>query len=186
MVTGVSSSQSGYGSEAFRWKNGVMTGLGDLPGGAFWSNARDVSGNGLVIVGGAYSAAHSREAFRWTEGEGMVALGTLSGNSFAQAVSADGSVVVGWSAASYLGMEAFVWDAGHGMRRLSQVLSSLGLDLTDWRLASANDVSADGNTIVGSAFHTDGRREAYVARIPEPATLVLLALGALLATGRRR
>ena len=66
VVTGVSSSQSGYGSEAFRWKNGVMTGLGDLPGGAFWSNARDVSGNGLVIVGGAYSAAHSREAFRCT------------------------------------------------------------------------------------------------------------------------
>ena len=34
------------GQEAFRWTGGVMTGLGDLPGGSFSSKANDVSADG--------------------------------------------------------------------------------------------------------------------------------------------
>ena len=43
-------------------------------------------------------AVNGTEAFRWTEGSGMVGLGDLAGGSFysvANAVNADGSVVVG-------------------------------------------------------------------------------------------
>ena len=55
VVVGGSYSASGIG-EAFRWENGVMTGLGDLPGGS-WSWAHAVSADGLVVVGGGDSAS---------------------------------------------------------------------------------------------------------------------------------
>ncbi len=46
-------------SEAF------FMGLGDLPGGSFFSQAYAVSPDGSVVVGGSMSAA-GEEAFRWT------------------------------------------------------------------------------------------------------------------------
>jgi probable HAF family extracellular repeat protein len=78
-----------------------MVGLGDLPGGNFYSFAMDISADGSVVVGGSESGAGS-EVFRWTNAEGMVGLGNLPGgdNSYALGVSGDGSVVVG--SAGYL------------------------------------------------------------------------------------
>ena len=82
------------GSEAFRWEDGVMAGLGDLPGGNFSSAAFDVTGDGSVLVGQASSAASGSvfEAYRW-EGGVMAALGDLPGGDFdsrAYAISDDG------------------------------------------------------------------------------------------------
>ena len=73
------------------------------------------------------------------------------------------------------------------MRSLMNVLTSdLGLDLTGWTLREAWDVSDDGLTIVGWGDNPSGITEGWVAHIPEPATLPLLALSALLAARRRR
>ena len=48
----------------------LFTGLGDLPGGSFYSQAKGVSADGAVVVG--YSEhASSTEAFRWTSADGM-------------------------------------------------------------------------------------------------------------------
>src|SRR5438876_4812270 len=44
-------STSAAGEQAFRWESGVMTGLGDLPGGDFSSAAYGVSADGSVVVG---------------------------------------------------------------------------------------------------------------------------------------
>ena len=79
----------------------LFTGLGDLPGGSFFSTAQDVSADGLVVVGFSSSdfsaaTAAQAEAFRWTADEGMVGLGDLPGGgngSEAADVSADGSVI---------------------------------------------------------------------------------------------
>ena len=74
-------------------------GLGDLPGGDFYSHAFDVSADGSTVVGWSRSAS-GYEAFRWTSASGMVGLGDLSGGNFyseAYGVSADGSTVVGRS-----------------------------------------------------------------------------------------
>jgi hypothetical protein len=69
-----------------------------------------------------------------------------------------------------------------------------GLDLTDITLTAALEISADGRTIVGrgSQLIHDGPLTAHnvaigwVAVIPEPATLPLLAVGlAALAVTRR-
>jgi probable HAF family extracellular repeat protein len=69
--------------------------LGDLPGGAFSSQARGVSADGSVVVGNSISAS-GLEAFRWTAAGGMIGLGDLPGSfgSGASSVSADGAVVV--------------------------------------------------------------------------------------------
>jgi probable HAF family extracellular repeat protein len=72
-------------------------GLGDLPGGSFYSRAYSVSSDGSVVVGSSESAS-GWEAFRWTSGSGMSGLGDLPGGCFgswAYGVSSDGSVIVG-------------------------------------------------------------------------------------------
>src|ERR1044071_5839052 len=70
-----------------------FTRLGDLPDGRFESRATAVSADGSVVVGTGYNANSQPEAFRWTSGTGMVALGMLTNGygSWASAVSADGA-----------------------------------------------------------------------------------------------
>ncbi len=88
----------------------ILLNLGDLAGGVFDSAANAVNADGSVVVG-VGNSGNGNEAFRWTEGSGMVALGDLAGGSFysyASAVNADGSVVVGFGT-SVNGTEAFRW-----------------------------------------------------------------------------
>lgn len=158
-------------SEAFRWsQDSGMDGLGDLPGGQLNSHAYGVSADGSVVVGYGSSAAGS-EAFRWTQPSGMVSLGILPSfsASVAHEVSADGSIVVGHSGFDRLNpREAFLWDATHGMRSLRNVLVSdfgLGASLAGWTLTSANDISADGQFIVGAGINPAGNTEAWLARL---------------------
>jgi len=185
----VGQSMSTAGDEAFRWTASQgMTGLGDLPGGVFTSDAYAASGDGRVVVGEG-SLTVGGEAFRWTSEAGMVGLGNLwaeGHHSSANAVSADGRIVVGWST-TQLGGEAFLWDELNGMRNLRDVLvQDCGLNLTGWTLAEASGISADGMTVVGWGYDPSGNIEGWVATLPEPATLLLLALGGALALLRRR
>jgi uncharacterized membrane protein len=196
-----------YYDEAFRWSdtNGnnqaepeELHGLGFLvpPQGIFSpsSEARAVSAYGSVVVGWSVNdAGYLRdEAFRWTltnpdTGEGvMEGLGVLEsewiGFSYALDVSADGSIIVGTT-----GMTAFIWDESNGMRELKIVLETdYGLDLTGWTLISANGISADGLTIVGSGINPDGNPEAWIVTIPEPSCLVLFSLAGLCVVRRRK
>lgn len=182
-VVGIGNSSLGY--QAFRWtSSGGMVGLGDLPGGGFRSEAYDVSSDGSVVVGmGWMDLGH--EAFRWTTNDGMIGLGNIHNgnvsNSAAYGVSADGSAIVG-----YCGGEAFYWTSSEGMRSLKDILTNdCKLDLTGWQLEWAHGISADGMTIVGQGFNPNGDKEAWVATIPEPATLLLLGLGAVMLRRKR-
>jgi probable HAF family extracellular repeat protein len=185
VIVGMSSSAAG--SEAFRWEDGVMMGLGFLPDKEVESRAYATSADGSVVVG--YSKpVFGSEAFRW-ENDEMTGLGDLPGGLFlsrAYDVSPDGSVIVG-SAAADAGMEAFIWDSGNGMRSLPDLLASdLGLNLSGWTLLEASGVSDDGMTIVGIGTNPSGDQEGWIARIPEPVTLWLLALGSATVMNRRR
>jgi probable HAF family extracellular repeat protein len=179
------------GDEAFIWQGGVLTGLGDLPGGAVDSIARGISADGSTVVGASNSAL-GREAYRWTAPGNMVGLGDLPGGIFfsdAWDASADGSVVVGLSLTGPSQSEAFVWDQANGMRNLRDVLvSDFGLDLSGWSLTEARGLSDDGRTIVGHGTNPSGNTEAWMAVIPEPTTALLLASGltALAVRHRRR
>jgi len=136
-------------------------GLGDLPGGAFDSLARAISGDGAVVVGHG-ATADGYEAFRWTQGEGMVPMGNLPDAdpdllSSALAASADGSVIVGvgkwWP--SWEG-EAFRWTAAEGMVGLGDLP---GGDF----FSVAYDLTPDGSVIVGNGNNdaTPSGKEAF-------------------------
>jgi uncharacterized membrane protein len=124
----------------------------------------------------------------------MIGLGDLAGGAFgstALAVSADGSVVVG-SGNTVNGInvgEAFYWTESGGMQSLKDMLVNLGADLTAWdgkawTLTAATGISADGKTIVGYGFN-DQSPEAWIATIPEPATMILLGLGGVFLRSRK-
>jgi len=122
-------------------------------------------------------------------------LGDLPGGDIycvANGVSADGSVVVGnsHSASSGIG-EAFRWTSGGGMVSLRDLLVNHGVsNLTGCKLVAATGISADGRTIVGYGTNPDGNTEAWIATVPEPATITLAATGlacaCVIAARRRR
>jgi probable HAF family extracellular repeat protein len=148
-----------YAPEAFRWTAGTgMVGLGDLPGGEFDSEAKDVSSDGSVVVGYGKSVSGT-EAFRWTAGGGMVGLGDLPGGEFesrAFAVSGDGSVVVGASLyGSAVGVEAFRWTAGGGMVGLGDLPGHIGFN-------AATSVNDDGSVVGGYASRIAGGTNAFL------------------------
>jgi probable HAF family extracellular repeat protein len=165
-------SESGIGPNsqdaAFAWtQSNGMVGLGGND-----SRANAVSVDGSIIVG-QFSGANRTEAFRWTQSSGIVGLGQLQGitnQTQAYGVSADGAVVVGVSESSSGDLTAFIWDAANGIRKLQDVLTSYGLNLTGWTLQSAPAISADGRTIVGYGINPSGNREAWIARLGTPDT----------------
>ncbi len=136
-------------SEAFRWEDGVMSGLDVLCPGSF---AMGVSADGTIVVGAIGSDGLAREAFRWTEAEGMVGLGDSAGQGeqfqCAYAVSADGTVIVGAGRTSS-GQEAFRWVNG-----VASPLGDLGGSST--HSSGATDCSADGSILVGYGRSAQG------------------------------
>lgn len=193
-VVAGTSANGGWDAHAVRWIDGVgLQDLGDLPGGIVAAEALGVSGDGSVVVGQSADATGD-VAFRWTEDGGMKSLGDLLGGassafrSYAHGVSGDGSRVVGTSN-SITGHRAFVWDEATGMRDLWTVLTvQLGLNLEGWKLTGATGISEDGLTIVGNGINPNGRTEAWVATIPEPAgaSILLLFVGKIFLTRRGR
>ena len=190
VIVGKSGGGGGSG-EAFRWTAAGTVGLGDL-GSAFEthftynSQANATSSDGSVVAGYGTPITSSRQAFRWTAGTGMVGLAPGAGWTFSQSqawdVSADGSVIVGDAGGSNA---AFVWTSATGIRPLANLLQEAGVDLTGWQIASARSVSADGTVVAGFGFH-NGNQEAFVAVIPEPASLASVAMAAAALGGCRR
>jgi probable HAF family extracellular repeat protein len=174
VIVGVSRSDIHLQNVAARWTDAGVESLGALAEGAS-SWAWDVSADGSTAVGWSNNRSSQREAFRWTEAKGMVALGDLPGGEYrseAYAVSADGWFVVG-SSTTEQGEEAFVWDPRHGMRRLQDVLEhALGVDLSDWQLVRATGITPDGRVIVGHGINSEGYTEAWRGVLPEPALQV--------------
>ncbi len=162
-------------TQATVWTEGVPTfGIGVLPGDTF-SNALDVSADGLVVVGSSTLAvpdpddpdvilSSTSQAFRWTAGP-ITGLGTLAGDtsSIAFATSADGAVVVGESSRvtgvdpdtdeDIIVSQAFRWTGGlmTGLGTLS-----LSVDPDDLPSSTARDVSTDGSVVVGASDYDTG------------------------------
>jgi probable HAF family extracellular repeat protein len=137
--------------QAFRWTpaNG-MQGLGYLPG-FTTSVARDVSGDGSVVVG-----TSSQEAFRWTEAGGMQGLGFLPGGNYSRAetVSRDGQAIGGVAIVNGLS-NAFRWTSSNGMQRID--------DLGYFDHSNSRGISGNGSTIVGSGYKlNDLKVEAFI------------------------
>jgi len=110
------------------------------------------------------------QAFRWTQSEGMVSIGTLpgGGDAGANGVSGDGSLIVGMVHFCCPGRnEWFIWDSTNGMRNLKDVLmNEHGIDITGWKPNQAPGIfiSADGHTIVGGGVNPSGQSEVWIVR----------------------
>lgn len=65
------------------------------------------------------------------------------------------------------------------------LIDKYGLDLANWTLYNATGISADGLTIVGYGANPDGYGEAWIATIPEPASILLLVFDGLALRLRR-
>jgi probable HAF family extracellular repeat protein len=187
----------GYGAtgtgitDAMRWTQATgMVSIGKLPGGS-QASAEGVNSDGSVIVGWSNTATPgAQEAFRWTQATGMVSIGDLptgSTSAVANDVSGDGSIIVGYGATS-AGTQAFYWTQTDGMLRLWDVLLAHGVDPAPagrTNLTEAWGVSDDGLTVAGTGVR-NGNNEAFLAVLPEPTALALLALATPAVIGRRR
>lgn len=172
------------GGRPFRWTAASgMQPLGDFDG-----YVAAMSGDGRTVVG---RTAEGR-AFCWSEDAGLTLLSMAgfpagAGAYDAWDVSYDGSIIVG-SGAWDGGGGTLVWDATGHARLLRDILESdLGLDLAGHTLVDAVAMSADGLTFVGNEMNAfTSKPEGWVARIPEPGTLVMLLGAAGIAAMRRR
>ncbi len=158
---------SDHGLEAFIWTtaNG-MRGLGDLPGGSFFSEANAVSADGTRIAGRA-TGERGEEAFLWDAEQGIVGLGFLDEDapwSRAMAMSPDARFIVGESATT-AGTVAFLWTPAGGMREIGDLPGGIGLSVAD-------AVSADGSVIVGVGHDDAGQHAIYWS---EPTGLITVA-----------
>jgi hypothetical protein len=131
----VVSANTAHAEQAF------FMGLGDLPGGEFWSTPADISGDGSVVVGLSKSSSYSignDEVFRWTHDTGIVGLGLPTGLGLR--ISTDGSTIVGdlHNSGSLPEYQPYRWTQSNGVVSLS-VPSSYG--------ANGLFVNGDGSVI---------------------------------------
>jgi uncharacterized membrane protein len=164
------------------WNNGAIERVMDLdvpPGAAFGGV---ISGDGNSIVGSFASGSTSR-GFHWTEAGGVE---ELPSSVVALTCSADGSVIGGRAP----DQAAAIWINGEFVN-VSDLLTSQGIDLSDWDLYEVTSISADGRTIAGAGHHwytgspADRRTEAWIAVIPGPSAGVMFVAGVLAARRRR-
>ena len=160
------------GGVAFEWSAGSE--LSGLEFGADSGMAADVAcdigPDGVVVVGGASSDDILLEAYVWRGNDELQLLGDLEGGeygSLANSATPDGSIVVGeaitGSDETEIGTEAFVWRVTDGvMSHLGNLLEQDGIDLSGVTLEAAQDISADGTTIVGYAV-VEGQQVPFAA-----------------------
>ncbi|MCL6420733.1 autotransporter domain-containing protein [Aestuariirhabdus haliotis] len=140
---------------AYRWtEEGAVQDIGVLAGHSF-PIVGALNADGTVILGTSLNAGGQREAYLWTQGSGMQALGSLGGETEAYGINANGSVAVGQSYDSVDGQyRAFRWTQAGGMVSLGTLAGSTGTSI-------ARGISADGTVIVGFSDDAGGRPEAF-------------------------
>lgn len=83
------------------------------------------------------------------------------------AVSADGTIIVGYdndSVSASLPSEAIIWQQNGSLTSISEIITSLGVEGTDWDLKKTTACTPDGSANVGSGINPDGESEAWIFR----------------------
>jgi probable HAF family extracellular repeat protein len=121
----------------------------DLPADARTLSPRALSADGKSVAGSYESITTGhRVAFIWTKDKGVTLLPTAN-EAEIHAISADGSAVAG-----YMQGSQFYWSADIGFI----TLGTLGGRFTSY----ARAISADGSTVIGSAYDASDKNRAFV------------------------
>jgi probable HAF family extracellular repeat protein len=131
------------GKKAFLWTyHQGITEIGFLQGGSY-SEAKDISDDGSIVLGGGNSSLVARSAFVWSSSTGMIKIESLGGSNLCVAggLSGNGTMVVG--SCLTFNNEAFHWSQSTGTESLGQHGPGSGANST------ALAISSSGETIAG-------------------------------------
>jgi probable HAF family extracellular repeat protein len=180
--TGATDAQIAAGepvTEAFEYRNGVMTGLGTLGG---TGSAASAINDNDAIVGNSLTASGEYHAFDYDAAHGMQDVGTPGLQSSAFDINNLGQIVgeserIGGSGEYH----AFLYDSDHGMRFLEDLISPN----SDWqRLLSATSIN-DRGQVLGEGF-IDGQTHVFLMTpVPEPSVLPMVFIAAVPCVSRR-
>jgi len=135
--------------------------------------ATAVSSDGSQIVGQAADTSGYGRAFYYTNANGLVDIGTISGGPTDQSVAtgiSDNGLVVGWSGDPFgAGIEAFLWRAkspkSHPVSLRNWLLRA-GVKLPkNLYIVTVVALSGDGSTMVGTWQDTNFKSGSWIVRI---------------------
>lgn len=153
------------GTEGFLWtKAGGAVGIGDLPGGFFYSQVLGLSPEGNWAVGCSKSYDGLTAAV-WNKAKGIVALRFKDQDKgFSRALCcSSGAKLIGGEAETARGTEAIVWQPGQDgsfVRSLQGSAVPAG-----WTLSSVDCVTDTGAAIAGEARNQEGKTRVWIASI---------------------
>lgn len=164
-------------------------GLSPLPiaPGASWGASTQISGDGATVAGFSTfitNGLYSTVGGFWNIENGQAArFNELVGFTRIDSVSFDGAVMLGYGEQGQM-----ISHAGLGVMTFADYLATAGVTLpTDWSYIEVSAMSADGLRFSGFATLDDGQTDVlFTVTVPSPASGLLLGVGALLATRRRR
>lgn len=193
LIGGYQDRADGYRSAAV-WVNGTES-LIDFNGEPL-AAVHAVSGDGnWALGGGGYALNYS--AYRWSPTTGLEAFDNpfydLSYEMVATASNWDGSIVIGY-ARDFTGFgwgsldQGWIWTEAGGVQTMEAYATSLGYYGGEY-LTNPLGISADGRYIVGQGLNAEGTSYigwAMGSPVPEPASLISLAVGLGTLLRRRR
>ena len=142
-----------------------------------------LNSDGSKIVGGSVGAP-----FVWSEATGMEWITTnyLNYASYAKDIS-DNNIVIGYVSIGVGNYQAFIkrpqWQDILYLK--DYLIDSLGITgISGWYFPFANSISADGLTIVGTAYPPSGGPDAFVVKLENPTPVELKSFTANLENGK--
>ena len=127
------------------------------------TDVEGVSDDGRVAVGSSSPALNINRLVRWHEAGPPEVLSPQISGVGAMAVSADGRVIVGSG-----GNSAWLYSDQTGLVNLAPFLTSRGIDLHGWSLFACQNITPDGQYLVG-----DGWNGSTTSNNPVPWRVVL-------------
>lgn len=165
----------------FIWDNvNGMQSIGSLSAVIQSSTAYDINDTGKV-AGVSKTDTNVNHAMIWDSVNGMVDIHAGLVSSEAHSINNLGQVV-GFGSDGVNGV-AFLWDQSNGMRNINTLLNA---NSAGWNIRTAYGINNNGQ-IVGSGIF-NGQLKAFIATpdaVPEPATMAVFAVGALIIARRR-
>ncbi len=156
------------------------------------SQSLAISGDGNVKAGWGYGSPNPNNwvATWWGADDAVHSIPQFPGQDWAEAhaLNGDGSLIGGFTylAPAYSTKKAWVYSAAtDSVAWVSDFLTQAGLNVSGWEFTNVTGISWDGRTLVGTGTYA-GAAHGWVARIPEPTSLLLLAAGSLMLGSRRK